>query len=64
MQIAMTRIATSLVDRSVITNVELFQKQIKTRNLLYRINLGRTKKYDLIWFLHSFTYKKKEGEFY
>ena len=27
------------------------------------INLGRTQKYDSIWFLHSFTYKQKWGNF-
>ena len=28
---------------------------------LHKINLGQTKKYDLIWFLHSFTYKQGEN---
>ena len=36
-------------------------KTNKTRNLQYRINLGRTQKYDSIWFLRSFTYKQ-QGE--
>ena len=27
------------------------------------LNLDRTQKYDLIWFLHLFTYKQKGGKF-
>ena len=48
-------------DTSFDNDYEIVPKTNKTRNLQYRINLGRTQKYDSIRFLCSFTYKQ-QGE--
>ena len=47
----------------LIVTIESFKNKSNQEILQHKINLGRAQKYDSIWFLHSFTYKQKRGNF-